>query len=130
MFSDVRSQTSPLSDDKRAAYYVRAESGEEPSEPQCDGRGILILSTVRMWSEHVPERLATALQQSPRAEFTYPGQCASLREREFEGDDPLYPVYIDFDHDYEALCAEVPKHPDAVPRLLTNEEEYVWPCTA
>lgn len=128
MFSDVRSQTSPLSDDKRTAYYVRAESGEEPSEPLCDGRGILILSTVRMWTEFVPKRLAMALEKSPRAEFTYPGQCASLREREREGDDPLYPVYIDFGHDYEALCAEAQERLDSVPRLLTNEDEYVWPC--
>ncbi len=130
MFSDVRSQASPLANDKRVAYYVRAASGEEPSEPLCDGRGILILGTVRMWSGFVREMLAQELAKSPRAEFTYPGQCASLREREREGDDPLYPVYIDFGHDYDALCAAAPEYLNSMPRLLTNEDEYVTPCSA
>lgn len=128
MFTDLLQETSPLGAADRNAYYVQTANHVAPSEPECDGRGVLIVSTVRLMSEDVPSELTKALEATPGAEFTYPGQCASLRTR--EGIDALYPVYLDFGDDIEGLCAAVDKHPGANARLLTNENDYGTPCPA
>ncbi|GAB3082698.1 hypothetical protein CAQUA_00510 [Corynebacterium aquatimens] len=130
MFADVEpesSDTSPdISAEQQRAFFVRASDGTEPSSPQCDGRGVLILASVQLWADEVPDRLARELAADPRAEFTYPGQCRSLRDR--DNGDPIYPVYIDFGNDIDALCDAAASHPGGTTRLLRNVYDDVMPC--
>ena len=58
-------------------------------------------------------------------QYTFPGQCPSLRAQ-VNGND-IYPVYLDFGHDTEALCrARANYGGDA--RVLSNRAELTSPC--
>ena len=101
------------------------------SKPACDGRGILIVESVIDYGNRGDtfHRLAlevTAADPTGKyREFTHPGQCASLRAT-LDGND-IYPVYLDFGHDTDALCAAKANYGGNA-RLLNNSGEYVDPC--
>ena len=99
------------------------------SAPSCDGRGILILDSVIDEGDvgHTHSQIAfdVAYLGDGKAEFTYPGQCASLR-KQVDGKN-IYPIYMDFGHDTDALCAAKANYGGNA-RLLNNSGEYVDPC--
>lgn len=99
------------------------------SAPSCDGRGILILDSVidegDVGYTHSKISFGVAYLGDGHAEFTYPGQCASLR-KQVDGKN-IYPIYMDFGHDTDALCAAKANYGGNA-RLLNNSGEYVDPC--
>lgn len=99
------------------------------SAPSCDGRGILILDSVigegDVGQTHSQIAFGVAYMGDGNAEFTYPGQCASLR-KQVDGKN-IYPIYMDFGHDTDALCAAKANYGGNA-RLLNNSGEYVDPC--
>lgn len=99
------------------------------SAPSCDGRGILILDSVidegDVGHTHSQIAFGVAYLGDGNAEFTYPGQCASLR-KQVDGKN-IYPIYMDFGHDTDALCAAKANYGGNA-RLLNNSGEYVDPC--
>lgn len=99
------------------------------SAPSCDGRGILILDSVidegDVGQTHSQIAFGVAYLGDGNAEFTYPGQCASLR-KQVDGKN-IYPIYMDFGHDTDALCAAKANYGGNA-RLLNNSGEYVDPC--
>lgn len=99
------------------------------SAPSCDGRGILILDSVidegDVGHTHSQIAFGVAYLGDGNAEFTYPGQCASLR-KQVDGQN-IYPIYMDFGHDTTALCAAKANYGGNA-RLLNNSGEYVDPC--
>lgn len=99
------------------------------SAPNCDGRGILILDSViadgDIGSTHSKLAFDIAYLGDGNAEFTYPGHCPSLRAQ-VDGND-IYPVYLDFGHDTDALCA-AKKNYGGNARVLSDREEYLDPC--
>ncbi|MGV0345715.1 hypothetical protein [Corynebacterium coyleae] len=99
------------------------------SAPNCDGRGILILDSViadgDIGSTHSKLAFDIAYLGDGNAEFTYPGHCPSLRAQ-VDGND-IYPVYLDFGHDTDALCA-AKKDYGGNARVLSDREEYLDPC--
>ena len=58
-------------------------------------------------------------------EYTYPGQCPSLR-KQVDGND-IYPIYVDFGQDTEALCRAKAQFGGNA-RVLSQREEYLDPC--
>lgn len=99
------------------------------STPACDGRGILILDSVidegDVGYTHSQISFDVAYLGDGYAEFTYPGQCASLR-KQVDGKN-IYPIYMDYGHDTDALCAAKANYGGNA-RLLNNSGEYVDPC--
>ena len=99
------------------------------SAPSCDGRGILILDSVidegDVGYTHSQIAFGVAYLGDGHAEFTYPGQCASLR-KQVDGNN-IYPIYMDYGHDTDALCAAKANYGGNA-RLLNNSGEYVDPC--
>ena len=101
------------------------------AEPACDGRGILIVDSVIDYGDRADtvHRLAVeVLAADPTGksrQYTFPGQCPSLRAQ-VNGND-IYPVYLDFGQDTEALCrARANYGGDA--RVLSNRAEFTSPC--
>lgn len=105
------------------------EAGEQASYPQCDGRSILILDSIIDNTSDTQFRIAQqVLTQDPTGvdrKFTVPGQCPSLRAQ-VDGSD-IYPVYLDFGTDTNAMCAAKAKY-GGNGRILSNSAEYVDPC--
>ena len=104
---------------------------EYAAEPACDGRGILIVDSVIDYGDRADtvHRLAvevlTADPTGKSRQYTFPGQCPSLRAQ-VNGND-VYPVYLDFGQDTEALCrARANYGGDA--RVLSNRAEFTSPC--
>lgn len=104
---------------------------EYAAEPACDGRGILIVDSIIDYGDRADtvHRLAvevlTADPTGKSRQYTFPGQCPSLRAQ-VNGND-IYPVYLDFGQDTEALCrARANYGGDA--RVLSNRAEFTSPC--
>lgn len=101
------------------------------SQPACDGRGILIVDSIVATGsrDDTMRRIAfEALAADPTGktrEYTFPGQCPSLRAQ-VDGND-IYPVYLDFGTDFNALCAAKAQYGGNA-RVLSNREEFVDPC--
>lgn len=121
---------------KSDSGYISAvalgESGAKyASEPACDGRGILIVDSVVDYGDRddTLRRIAfEALAADPTGrsrEYTYPGQCPSLR-KQVDGND-IYPVYLDFGQDTDALCRAKATYGGNA-RVLSNREEFLDPC--
>lgn len=113
-------------------YVGLGESTPEyAAEPACDGRGILIVDSIIDYGDRADtaHRLAvevlTADPTGKSRQYTFPGQCPSLRAQ-VNGND-VYPVYLDFGQDTEALCrARANYGGDA--RVLSNRAEFRSPC--
>mgnify|MGYP001144070489 CR=1 FL=1 len=105
------------------------EAGEQASYPACDGRNILILDSIIDNTSDTAFRLAQqVLTQHPSGvdtKYTVPGQCPSLRAQ-LDGND-IYPVYLDFGSDVNAMCAAKAQY-GGNGRVLSNSAEYVDPC--
>lgn len=86
---------------RSAASTRPAGAREDPVDPPCDGRGIIIYQSV--YGPNAGEQLNAALDAHPGTVYASPGACASLNP-EKDGY-PVYAVYKDFGHDREALCA-------------------------
>lgn len=136
MQSTTSSKPSPnweeASKERYIPYVGLGEAGPKyASHPACDGRGILILDSIIDYGvrEDTFHRLAiVAMEADPSGktrEYTTPGQCASLRAQ-VDGND-IYPVYLDYGHDTDALCAAKANYGGNA-RLLNNSGEYVDPC--
>lgn len=113
-------------------YVGLGESTPEyAAEPACDGRGILIVDSVIDYGDRADtfHRLAvevlTADPTGKSRQYTFPGQCASLR-KQVDGND-IYPVYLDFGSDTQALCRAKSDFGGNA-RVLSNSEEYLDPC--
>lgn len=101
------------------------------SQPACDGRGILIVDSIVDYGDRddTQRRIAfealTADPSGKTREYTFPGQCPSLR-KQLDGHD-IYPVYLDYGSDTDALCRAKANYGGNA-RVLSNREEYVDPC--
>lgn len=85
--------------------YITTAGGTRASQPNCDGRYILIIDSIIADPSlgDPSQRLADALASAPSgAEFTTPGHCASLRPR-VHGHD-IYPVYLDYGANKSGVC--------------------------
>ena len=104
---------------------------EYAAEPACDGRGILIVDSIVDYGDRddTQRRIAfealTADPSGKTREYTFPGQCPSLR-KQLDGHD-IYPVYLDYGSDTDALCRAKANYGGNA-RVLSNREEYVDPC--
>ena len=113
-------------------YVGLGESTPEyAAEPACDGRGILIVDSVIDYGDRADTfyRLAvevlTADPTGKSRQYTFPGQCPSLR-KQVDGND-IYPVYLDFGSDTQALCRAKSEFGGNA-RVLSDSEEYLDPC--
>ncbi|RAV33753.1 hypothetical protein [Corynebacterium heidelbergense] len=120
------------SSNANSRYVTQAGLGEQSpwnvSSPACDGRNILIVESV-----HVPgndrggimTQLGIALNRYHGSQFTYPGQCPSLRAQ-IDGQD-IYPVYYDFGSDRQAMC-EAKGRQGGNARTLNTAGDFTDPC--
>ena len=98
----------------------------QASSPACDGRGILIVnSVVEQPGVSTEQQLTDALNAVPGTEYTLPGQCSSLRAS-LEGA-AVYPVYIDYGSDRQALCAGKARYGGNA-RTLNTVGDFHDPC--
>lgn len=96
------------------------------AEPACDGRNILIAESVIVHpGEDADVLISEALSRHPRAQFTNPGHCSSLRPQAEGGD--VYPIYYDFGRDTEAMCARKASL-GGNGRTLNNDVDFTDPC--
>ena len=122
----------PSSHERYIPYVGLGEPGAKyASEPTCDGRGILIVDSIVDNGDRddtlrrIAVEVLTADPTGKSRQYTFPGQCPSLRAQ-VNGND-IYPVYLDFGHDTEALCrARANYGGDA--RVLSNRAEFTSPC--
>lgn len=91
---------------------------EAPTDPPCDGRGILIHESV--WGPEAGRKVNAALAAHPGSVYASAGACPSLNP-EREGY-PVYAVYEDFGHDLEALCA-ADRGAGTMSRIMTTEQD-------
>ena len=96
------------------------------STPACDGRNILIVHSVIEYDRgDAINEIGQTLVMNRGSEFTYPGQCPSLRGQ-VDGND-VYPVYYDFGSDQAAMCAaKANKGGNA--RTLNTAGDFSDPC--
>lgn len=85
------------------------EAGEDAMYPACDGRALLM---VRPSGRPV--------------RFSVPGACPSLRAQ-VDGH-KIYPVYLDYGSDVDAMCRAKATY-GGNGRILSNAAEYVDPCS-
>lgn len=111
--SEEETETKPPSSSSSAAEepsddggnYITHAGGKRASQPNCDGRYVLIVDSIIADPSlgDPTQRLAEALASAPSgAEFTTPGHCASLRPR-VHGHD-IYPVYLDYGANKSGVC--------------------------
>lgn len=107
------------------------EAGEEAAYPACDGRAILILDSVvdeGNGGAAMPDIARQVLMAHPSGkpvQFTVPGACPSLRAQ-LDGQN-IYPVYLDYGADVNAMCRAKATY-GGNGRILSNAAEYVDPC--
>lgn len=117
-------------DENGIITQVNFESAQRDiSAPACDGRNILILDSVvadgDVGTTHSKLAFSVVHLGDGNAQYTYPGQCPSLRAQ-LDGRD-IYPVYLDFGPDAAAMC-EAKAQYGGNGRVLSNRAEYVDPC--
>ncbi|RRO85323.1 hypothetical protein CXF30_09125 [Corynebacterium bovis] len=94
--------------------------------PACDGRNILIVnSVVEQPGVDTAGAISRALDATPGSEYTYPGQCPSLRGQ-LNGNN-IYPVYLDFGGDRAAMCAAKAQQGGNA-RTLNTRGDFADPC--
>lgn len=130
---------SPLRDPSGATYLQNGiivsaglgEAVEDASYPACDGRNILILESVidegnpGATMGRIANHVLTQHPSGMDTRFTVPGQCPSLRAQ-VDGQN-IYPVYLDFGSDQQAMCRAKAAY-GGNGRVLLNRAEYVDPC--
>ncbi|RAV33752.1 hypothetical protein [Corynebacterium heidelbergense] len=120
------------SGDRGGRYVTTAGLGEqrpfEIASPACDGRNILIMRSVHAAGNNrgaIQSKLGMALNQVHGTQFTYPGQCPSLRAQ-INGED-IYPVYYDFGSDRQAMC-QMKASSGGNGRTLNTAGDFTDPC--
>lgn len=107
------------------------EAGEKASYPTCDGRAVLILDSVIDHGNdggamhEIAQQVLTVHPSGNPVRFTVPGACPSLRAQ-VDGQN-VYPVYIDYGGDVDAMCRAKATY-GGNGRILSNAAEYVDPC--
>lgn len=92
---------------------------------RCDGRNVLVVTSVMSNSPSFDREVDTALATNPGSVVLAPGTCASLRP-EFDGAG-VYAVVVDYGDDVDRLCsAEASGRGNS--RVLDNEASYRSPC--
>lgn len=92
----------------------------------CDGRGVLIVSSVMANSPTFQQEIDGALASSPAAVELEPGHCPSLRATVDDVD--VHPVVIDYGDDIAGLCRAAASAPGTNARLLNDDTSYSSPC--
>ncbi|MCF4007216.1 hypothetical protein L1O03_08520 [Corynebacterium uropygiale] len=122
-------EAAPAAPQKSNRYRSVVGLGEsrvaDVSTPPCDGRYILIHQSVLGDADQVNDELATAIMGHPDREYTYPGQCSSLRAQ-VDGVD-VYPVYTDYGTNLQAMCAAKQRE-GGNGRTLNNNGDFTDPC--
>lgn len=113
--------------DGRFVGTVRTSRGAvSATGPACDGRNILIVnSVVEQPGVDTAGAISRALDATPGSEYTYPGQCPSLRGQ-LNGNN-IYPVYLDFGGDRAAMCAAKAQQGGNA-RTLNTRGDFADPC--
>lgn len=107
------------------------EASKDAEYPACDGRAILILDSVvdeGNGGAAMPAIARQVLMAHPSGkpvQFTVPGACPSLRAQ-LDGQN-IYPVYLDYGADVDAMCRAKATY-GGNGRILSNAAEYVDPC--
>lgn len=107
------------------------EASKDAEYPACDGRAILILDSVvdeGNGGAAMPAIARQVLMAHPSGkpvQFTVPGACPSLRAQ-LDGQN-IYPVYLDYGPDVDAMCRAKATY-GGNGRILSNAAEYVDPC--
>lgn len=133
--SEQASETStPVATQDTETVTVTAEQAEIHTQPEsepddglaCDGRGVLIVSSVMGNSPTFRSEVDGAVAANPGAVLLEPGHCPSLRA----GVDAttVHPVVVDYGDDREALCAAAAATPGSNARLLDGDTSYSSPC--
>lgn len=100
-----------------------ATSGSGPLA--CDGRGVLIVSTVRTDTGLFQQEMENSRARWPDAVIMPPGSCPSVRGNSGGADN--YAVVIDYGDDLAALCA-AERNGGGNARLLNSDTSYNSPC--
>lgn len=102
-----------------------ASHGHSGGGLRCDGRNVLVVTSVMSNSPSFDQEVDTALAANPGAVVLAPGTCASLRP-EVDGAG-VYAVVVDYGDDVDGLCsAEASGRGNS--RVLDNEASYRSPC--
>lgn len=107
------------------------ETSKDAEYPACDGHAILILDSVvdeGNGGAAMPDIARQVLMAHPSGkpvQFTVPGACPSLRAQ-LDGQN-IYPVYLDYGADVDAMCRAKATY-GGNGRILSNAAEYVDPC--
>lgn len=92
----------------------------------CDGRGVLIVSSVMGDSPSFRSEVDGAVSANPGAVLLDPGHCPSLRAT-VDGT-TVHPVVVDYGDDRAALCRAAVSTPGSNARLLDDDTSYSSPC--
>jgi hypothetical protein len=92
----------------------------------CDGRGVLIVSSVMGDSPSFRSEVDGAVSANPGAVLLDPGHCPSLRAT-VDGI-TVHPVVVDYGDDRAALCRAAASTPGSNARLLDDDTSYSSPC--
>lgn len=130
----------PSSQGGGSSYYLQngiivsaglGEAGEDASYPACDGRAILILDSVVDEGNDggamhdIAQQVLMMHPSGKPVRFTVPGACPSLRAQ-LNGQN-IYPIYIDYGSDVDAMCRAKATY-GGNGRILSNSAEFVDPC--
>lgn len=99
--------------------------GGSEGDLRCDGRNVLVVTSVMSNSPSFDREVDTALAANPDAVVLEPGTCASLRS-EVDGAG-VFAVVVDYGNDVSALCAAEAAG-GGYSRVLDNEASYRSPC--
>jgi hypothetical protein len=92
----------------------------------CDGRGVLIVSSVMGNSPSFRSEVDGAVSANPGAVLLEPGHCPSLRAT-VDGT-TVHPVVVDYGDDRAGLCSAAASMPGSNARLLDEDTSYSSPC--
>lgn len=89
--------------------------------PSCDGRGVLVLTTVSPSSSTLEADITSATSGTSGAQVFAPGSCASLNS---EYGSSSYIVAVDYGSDTDSLCSAS----GGSPRTLSSSSSATNPC--
>ena len=115
----------PLPESSQEPSHEDATSHSGSGPLACDGRGVLIVQTVKGDSGDVAGEIGNGLTAHPGSVLMPPGSCPSLRAHSDHADN--YAVVIDYGDDLDSLCA-AERNGGGNARLLNSDTSYASPC--
>lgn len=91
----------------------------------CDGRGVLIVSSIIDTGQDVVAEANNVIAQYPNSRMLRPGACSSLRAS-VDGNS-VYPVVIDYGFNTTTLCTAAARM-GGNPRIMNKSADFSDPC--